>query len=213
MYIGWAEVRSRRVYLLVSILVALSILVAVGTTSLPDDLVSSAIIVIHGRTGLDMLVISLSFLGDTSTLLLLAVALTIIKRTRRAGVVFLTCILILVILSMYIKMLVGRDTPSINSPSVTALDPLIEEETISPLANNLSYPASQIAIVTCFAYIVELKFLNKSRFAPYLMFSYVFLMAFSRLYLLQYYLTDIIGGFLLGLVIGIVMSSIMRLRT
>jgi membrane-associated phospholipid phosphatase len=37
-------------------------------------------------------------------------------------------------------------------------------------------------------------------------------MAFLRLYLMQYYLTDVIGGFLLGLVVGIVMSSIMHLN-
>jgi membrane-associated phospholipid phosphatase len=36
-------------------------------------------------------------------------------------------------------------------------------------------------------------------------------MAVSRLYLGQYYLTDVIGGFLLGLIIGIAMSNIMRL--
>jgi membrane-associated phospholipid phosphatase len=38
------------------------------------------------------------------------------------------------------------------------------------------------------------------------------LMAFSRLFMMQYYLTDVIGGFLLGLIIGTAMSSIMRLN-
>jgi membrane-associated phospholipid phosphatase len=37
-------------------------------------------------------------------------------------------------------------------------------------------------------------------------------MAFSRLYLMQYYLADVFGGFLLGLVVGIGMSSIMHLN-
>jgi membrane-associated phospholipid phosphatase len=32
------------------------------------------------------------------------------------------------------------------------------------------------------------------------------------LYMGQYYLTDVIGGFLLGLIIGIAMSNIMRLN-
>jgi membrane-associated phospholipid phosphatase len=117
---------------------------------------------------------------------------------------------------MYIKILVGRHTPPpiIFPYSIyTSQNYIIEKEVVSPLAKNLSYPASHIAIVTCFAYIIELKIVSKSKLLSILIWSYPFFMAFSRLYIMQYYLADIIGGFLLGLVIGIGISSIMRLKS
>ena len=200
--------------MLISVFVALSILVNVGATSVLDELTSSIFRILHGNNVLNLIMINLSLLGDTSTLLLLAIALTIIKRTRKVGIVFLTCILIIIISSMYIKILVGRHAPPINfSYSLyRSQNQIIEEEVVSPLAKNLSYPASHIAIVTCFAYIIELKIVSKSKLLAILIWSYPLFMAFSRLYVMQYYLADIIGGFLLGLIIGMGISSIMRLN-
>jgi undecaprenyl-diphosphatase len=213
-YIGWTPVRSLHFFLLISVFVALSLLVSIGATSVLDDLISSVFRVLHGNNTLNLIVINLSLLGDTSTLLLLAIALTIIKRTRKIGIVFLTCILTIIISSVYIKILVGRHTPPIifSHSLSTSQKQIIEEEVVSPLAKNLSYPASHVAIVTCFAYIVELKIVSKSKLLTILIWSYPFFMAFSRLYLMQYYLADVIGGFLLGLVVGIGMSSIMHLN-
>lgn len=213
-YIGWTLVRSPRFFLLISVFAALSILVYIGTTSVFDELTSSVFRILHGNNVLNLIMINLSLLGDTSTLLLLAIALTIIKRTRKVGIVFLTCILIIIISSIYIKILVGRHAPLINFPYAVYMsqNQVIEEEVVSPLAKNLSYPASHIAIVTCFAYLIELKIVSKSKLLATLIWFYPFLMAFSRLYIMQYYLADVIGGFLLGLVIGMAASSIMRLN-
>src|SRR5919109_5671540 len=116
---------------------------------------------------------------------------------------------------MYIKILVGRHPPPpiIFPYSIyTSQNYIIEKEVVSPLAKNLSYPASHIAIVTCFAYIIEIKIVSKSKLLTTLIWFYPILMAFSRLYLMQYYLADIIGGFLLGLAAGLGMSSIMHLN-
>lgn len=213
-YVEWITVRSPRFLLLISIFVTLSVLVTIGATSGLDDLVLSTIRSLHRNDALDIIIANLSLLGDTSTLLLLAVVIAVLKRTRRAGIVFLTSILIIIILATYIKVFVGRDAPPIIiPPSLNASqDQMIEEETVSPQAKKLSYPASQIAIVACLGYMAELTPLHKSKFVASLIWSYPMLMAFSRLFMMQYYLTDVIGGFLLGLIIGTAMSSIMRLN-
>lgn len=191
----------------------LSILVAVGATSTIDYPITDNVRKLHGSNALNMLMVSVSFLGDTSTLLLLAVVLTIIKRTRRAGMIFLTCILIIVISAMYIKVLVGRDIPPfIFSPSLSASqNKIIEQESVSPLAKNLSYPSSHIAIATCLACILELKLVHKSKLLASVIWFYPFLMTLSRVYIMQYYFTDVMGGFLLGLVVAVAMSNIMHL--
>lgn len=63
----------------------LSALVAVGATSTLDYLITDNVRKLHGSNALNVLMVSVSILGDISTLLLLAVVLTIIKRTRRVA--------------------------------------------------------------------------------------------------------------------------------
>jgi membrane-associated phospholipid phosphatase len=115
---------------------------------------------------------------------------------------------------MYIKILVGRETPQIilTSSRNTTQDQKVEEEIISPMARNLSYPATHIAIAACFAFLLGLSIPRRLSYLIPFIWSYPVLMAFPRLYFGQYYLTDVIGGFLLGIIIGIAMSGVMRLK-
>jgi undecaprenyl-diphosphatase len=213
-YIGRTTVRSPLFILMVSIFGGLTALVVVGETSDFDDLVLSNIGLNHVNNTLNATMLILSYFGDTSTLLLLSIVLTIVRRTRRIGVIFLTCIVIILILAMYIKILVGRETPQINLTSSrnTMQDQKIEEEIISPMARNLSYPATHIAIAACFAFLLGLSIPRRLSYLIPFIWSYPVLMAFPRLYFGQYYLTDVIGGFLLGIIIGIAISEIMRLK-
>jgi undecaprenyl-diphosphatase len=213
-YIGRTTVRSPRFILMIFIFGALTALVILGKTSDLDNLVLSNIRMNHGNNTLNATMLNLSYFGDTSTLLLLSIVLTIVRRTRKTGVIFLTCIVITLVLAMYIKILVGREIPQITLTSSrnTTQDQKIEEEIISPMARDLSYPATHIAIAACFAYLLELCMPRRLSYLIPLIWSYPVLMAFPRLYFGQYYLTDVIGGFLLGLTIGMAMSDIMRLK-
>ena len=213
-YIGRTTVRSPLFILMVSIFGGLTALVVVGETSDFDDLVLSNIGLNHANNTLNGTMLILSYFGDTSTLLFLSIVLTIVRRTRRIGVIFLTCIVIILILAMYIKILVGRETPQIilTSSRNTTQDQKVEEEIISPMARNLSYPATHIAIAACFAFLLGLSIPRRLSYLIPFIWCYPVLMAFPRLYFGQYYLTDVIGGFLLGIIIGIAMSDVMRLK-
>jgi undecaprenyl-diphosphatase len=213
-YIGRTTVRSPLFILMVSIFGGLTALVVVGETSNFDDLALSNIGLNNIKSTSNDTMLILSYFGDTSTLLLLSIILTIVRRTRRIGVIFLTCILIILILAMYIKILVGRETPQflLTSSRNTTQDQKIEEEIISPMARNLSYPATHIAIAACFAFLLGLSVPRRLSYLIPFIWSYPVLMVFPRMYFGQYYLTDVIGGFLLGIIIGIVMSDVMRLR-
>jgi undecaprenyl-diphosphatase len=213
-YIGRTTVRSPLFILMVSIFGGLTALVVLGETSDFDDLVLSSIGLNHVNSTLNATMLILSYFGDTSTLLLLSIVLTIVRRTRRIGVIFLTCIVIILILAMYTKILVGRETPQIilTSSRNTMQDQKIEEEIISPMARNLSYPATHIAIAACFAFLLGMSIPRRLSYLIPFIWSYPVLMSFPRLYFGQYYLTDVIGGFLLGIIIGIAMSDVMRLK-
>ena len=213
-FIGRTTVRSPLFILMVSIFGGLTALIVVGETSDFDDLVLSNIGLNHANNTLNGTMLILSYFGDTSTLLFLSIVLTIVRRTRRIGVIFLTCIVIILILSMYIKILVGRETPQIilTSSRNTTQDQKVEEEIIAPMARNLSYPATHIAIAACFAFLLGLSIPRRLSYLIPFIWSYPVLMAFPRLYFGQYYLTDVIGGFLLGIIIGTAMSGVMRLK-
>lgn len=213
-YFGRTTVRSPLFILMVSIFGGLTALVVVGETSDFDDLVLSNIGLNHVNNTLNGTMLILSYFGDTSTLLFLSIVLTIVRRTRRIGVIFLTCIVIILILAMYIKILVGRETPQIilTSSRNTTQYQKIEEEIMSPMARNLSYPATHVAIAACFAFLLGLSIPRRLSYLIPFIWSYPVLMAFPRLYFGQYYLTDVIGGFLLGIIIGIAMSDVMRLK-
>jgi undecaprenyl-diphosphatase len=190
------------------------VLVFVGETSDFDDLVLSNIGLNHVNNTLNTTMLVLSYFGDTSTLLFLSIILTIIRRTRRLGVILLTCIVINLILATYIKILVGREAPQIilTNSGNTMQDQKIEEEIMSPMARNLSYPATHIATAASFALLLGLSIPQRLSYLTPFIWSYPVLMAFPRLYFDQYYLTDVIGGFLLGIIIGIAMSDLMRLK-
>jgi membrane-associated phospholipid phosphatase len=52
---------------------------------------------------------------------------------------------------------------------------------------------------------------KKSRTAGLLIWLFPAMIAITRLYVMQHYFTDLMGGFLLGLIISIILSNVMRL--
>lgn len=163
---------------------------------------------------ISMLVIAVTSLGDVVTLVIISVVLSIIRRTRRQGLILLITILLTVILLTYIKPVVARDNPDYPSPFVLSNNSkgfVIEGDTLSPLSRDYSYPSNHVAISTAFAFIVGYSLDKKSRIAGWLIWGFPLIVALTRILLIQHYVTDAIGGFLFGLVISIIMSNVMHL--
>jgi undecaprenyl-diphosphatase len=207
----WIWVRSPLFFFSVSAFCVLSALVTLGVTSALDEGITYNVKRLHANGILNTIMVIFSFFGDISSLLFLAIALTIIRRTRRVGVIFLTSILIIVVLAMHIKIIVGKEMPPFVRPAFFN-GQVIEQEIVSPSAKNLSYPATHVAIASCFAYLTRAKLALGSKILAPAIWFYPFFMAMSRLYILQYYFTDTAGGFLLGLVIAVSMSNIICLN-
>uniref|UniRef100_UPI00397B6190 hypothetical protein n=1 Tax=Salmonella sp. SAL4433 TaxID=3159888 RepID=UPI00397B6190 len=66
---------------------------------------------IHGNPSLDLAMIVIASLGEVTTLFVLGIVLTIIRRTRKVGMIFLIALVVLVVLVMYLKPLIGREMP------------------------------------------------------------------------------------------------------
>jgi undecaprenyl-diphosphatase len=215
--------RSMHFAALVAALVAFSAVVASGITYGADEAAIRYFKSTHGNAGLDAAMIVITSTGDVTTLFLLGIVLTIIRRTRKAGMIFLIALVVVVVLVMYIKPVVGRDIPSKfeSEPGVfpykfvPALELpenfSLENDSIAPFAAGLSYPSGHAARATALAFIVGFAIYNKSRKGSYVIWAFPVIIGITRLYVMQHYPTDIIGGFLLGGMVSVVLANAMKL--
>jgi undecaprenyl-diphosphatase len=215
--------RSMHFVALVAAFVAFSAVVASGITYGADDAAIRYFKSTQGSAGLDAVMIVITSTGDVTTLFILGIVLTIIRRTRKAGMIFLIALVVIVVLVMYMKPVVGRQTPSeveltpgfhpyAFEPALELPDNFsIENDSIAPFAAGLSYPSGHAARATALAFIVGFAIYNKSRKASYALWAFPVIIGITRLYVMQHYPTDIIGGFLFGGVVSGVLANAMKL--
>lgn len=167
-----------------------------------------------GSDMVSTLIIGITSLGDVVTLVIISIVLSIIRRTRKPGLILLITILLTVILLTYIKPIVARDNPDYPSPimlSNVSRGFVIEGDTLSTLSRDYSYPSNHVAISTAFAFIVGYALNRRSRISGWLIWNFPLIIALTRILLIQHYVTDAIGGLLFGLIVSIIMSNVMHL--
>lgn len=193
----------------------MTVLVATEATSDVDSAISVyASNIPPGSDMVSILIIGVTSLGDVVTLVIISVVLSIVRRTRRQGLILLITILLTVILLTYIKPIVARDNPDYPSPimlSNVSRGFVIEGDTLSTLSRDYSYPSNHVAISAAFAFIVGYALNKRSRISGWLIWSFPFIVALTRILLIQHYVTDAVGGLLFGLIVSIIMSNVMHL--
>lgn len=205
--------RSMHFVALVAAFVAFSAVVASGITFGADDAASRYFKSTHGNAGLDAALIAITSMGDVTTLFILGIILTIIRRTRKAGMIFLIALIAIVVLVMYIKPLAGREIPPYTFEPALELPEnfSLENDSIAPFAAGFSYPSGHASRATALAFIVGFAIYNKSWKAGYALWAFPVIIGITRLYFMQHYPTDIIGGFLLGGMVSVVLANAMKL--
>ncbi len=208
-------IRTKSIHfaLLVAAFVIFTIVVGSGATSGPDDAASRYFAEAPGDPTADAAMILLTSLGDVTTLFVFGIIITIIRRTRKVGMIFLIALVVLVVLVMYIKPAVGRHVPPYPfNPSADILGGFVlEDDSLAPIAAAFSYPSGHAARSAALAFIVGFALYNKSRLAGYALWSFPVIIGITRLYVMQHYPTDIIGGILFGSLVSIVLSNAMKL--
>src|SRR5919106_6907979 len=91
--------------------IVLSFLVTVGATNNIDNLISNYFYNIGGNVTIDISMIIISSIGDLFSMLIIGIILTIIRRTRKLGLIFLISIVVLSISIMYLKPIIGLVSP------------------------------------------------------------------------------------------------------
>jgi undecaprenyl-diphosphatase len=159
---------------------------------------------IAGNSALDFFMQSISEIGDVYYMLIFGIALLIIKRTRRVGITIMILLVMTTILTGYIKCGVDRDRPDLEflgNPYVIALS----DDTFSLFCEggfNASFPSGHAARAAVFGVILGYALSERFPRGCYLLLLYPILMSISRVYVLQHFPMDVIGGIILGLLLA-----------
>ena len=203
------DFRSRSFVLLVTAFVIVSLLVYFEITVEFDQ---SAILYfdsISGNPVLDLFMQSITEIGGVIWSLIFAIVLLLIKRTRRIGITMMILLVVSTILTGYIKCGVDRDRPDIEFSGHPFPIP-IETDAFALFCEggfNASFPSGHTVRAVIFGIILGYALSDRFPRGCFLLLLYPLLMAFSRVYILQHYPMDVIGGAILGIFLAGVLAQ------
>lgn len=198
------DIRSRPFILTVIAFFLVAFLVYWEVTKQFDESVIIYFQSIAGNPGLDLLMESITEIGDVLYMLIFSIVLLIIKKTRKIGLTLMILLVLATLLTGYIKCGVDRDRPSLDFQG--APFPIeVSEDTFALFCEgsfNASYPSGHAARATIFGIILGFSLSHRFPRGCYLLLLYPLLMSISRIYVLQHYPMDVIGGAILGIMLA-----------
>jgi len=164
-----------------------------------------------GNPILDIIMQSITESGDTFYMLGFGVITLIIKKTRRIGITLMILIVISTLLTGYIKCGVDRDRPDFQYEGVS-FPVEISRDTFALFCEgglNASFPSGHAARSAVFGIVLGYVLSERFPRGCYLLLAYPILVSISRIYVLQHFPMDVIGG----AVLGIMLTGVLAHRT
>jgi len=203
------DIRSRPFVLTILAFVFVTILVSWEVTQDFDESVSQYFQSIAGNAALDLVMQSITEIGDVYYMLIFAIVLLIIKKTRRIGLALMILLVLSTLLTGYIKCGVDRERPNLEYEG-TPFPIEISQDTFALFCEggfNASYPSGHAARATIFGIILGFALSHRFPRGCYLLFLYPLLMSLSRVYVLHHFPMDVIGGTILGIMLAGVIAK------
>ena len=164
-----------------------------------------------GDPTIDLIMQYVTESGEVMWMLGFGILMLVIPKTRRVGITLMILIVISTLLTGYIKCGVDRDRPDFDYQGAPFPVP-ISKDTFALFCEggfNSSYPSGHAARSVIFAIIIGYALSERFPQGTYLLFIYPAIISISRIYVLQHYPMDVIGG----TVIGIMLAGVMAKRT
>ena len=152
--------------------------------------------------------------GNVFVMLPFSILLLIIRKTRRIGMTLLILLVISTILTGYMKCGIDRDRPFLDWLG-TELPFQVEPDSFSLFCEGKSwtagFPSGHAARAAMFAFVIFYVLSEKYPRGSYLIWLFPILMSFSRIFVLQHYPLDVIGGSILGIFLAGYVSKRLKL--
>ncbi len=203
------DIRSRSFVLLVILFVIVSMLVYFQITESFDQFIISFVANNVGNPSLDIIMQIITESGDSTYMLGFGILMLLIKKTRRVGITLMILIVLSTLLTGYIKCGMDRDRPDFDYEGTPFPVP-ISRDTFALFCeggSNASYPSGHAARAIIFGIVLGYALSERFPRGSYLLFIYPLLISISRVYVLQHFPMDVIGGTILGVMLAGVMAK------
>ncbi len=205
------DIRSRSFVLLTILFLVLSAFVYYEVTESFDQSIILFFSQNVGNPTIDLIMQYVTESGDVFNMMGFGILMLIIPKTRRIGITLMILIVLSTLLTGYIKCGIDRDRPDFEYEG--APFPVeISRDTYALFCEggfDASYPSGHAARAMIIAIILGYALSERFPRGAYLLFLYPVMISISRIYVLQHYPMDVIGG----AVIGIMLAGVMAKRT